>query len=280
MNIPDVDLLRAADVVRSQFGGGPFPVALVLGSALGAAPPYPPLATLSYGDLPGFPQVSVAGHGGFLALGTTGTWPVLQFCGRCHLYEGFTAWETTATVRLAALLGCRRVLLTNASGAVSPDLHPGDPLFIRDHINLQGNNPLTGRSQAFVDLSRVYELSLFPELAETLSGEGIVLRQGVLASLSGPSYETPAEVRLLRLLGADAVSMSLAAEAIVARYLGLEVAALSFVANMAAGVTGETLSHGEVLDQVRCHGGRFACAIRRLVELWNPGKICEISKNI
>ncbi|NLC71228.1 MAG: purine-nucleoside phosphorylase [Desulfuromonadaceae bacterium] len=271
------DLQRAAAAVRSRAGGKPFHTAVVLGSALGANPLYPPFDTLSYRDLPGFPQVSVAGHGGFLALGAPGNRGLLQFCGRFHLYEGFTSWETAATVRLAALLGCRRVLLTNASGAVNPDLRPGDPLFICDHLNLQGDNPLIGKPEAFVDLSRTYELSLFPPLAAALGEEGIVLRQGVLAALSGPSYETPAEVRLLRRMGADAVSMSTVAEAIVGKYLGLEVAALSFVANMAAGVGGESLSHEEVLRRVSLDGERFGRVVRRLIELWEPWESVKIS---
>ncbi|MBN1141904.1 MAG: purine-nucleoside phosphorylase [Deltaproteobacteria bacterium] len=271
---PDPDLQRLAERIRSRSGVDLFHLAVVFGSGLAPAELFPATDAFPYADLPGFPQVSVPGHEGRLLLGTLPNLRILQFCGRFHLYEGFSAWECAAPVRLAALLGCRKLVLTNAAGAVNPQLQPGDPLFISDHINLQGDNPLIGRPDSFVDLSCLYQRALFPSLAAAARQRGLVLREGVLAAVSGPCYETPAEVRMLAGLGADAVSMSTVAEAIVGKYLGLEVAALSLITNRAAGVSGAPLSHGEVLRQARRCREDFAALIRSLIGFWS-----ENSKN-
>ena len=228
-------------------------VGVVLGSGLGAlADRLEGAVSIPYQEIPEFPAVSVAGHAGRLVVGTLGGVPVAAMQGRVHAYEGWSAEDLTFGVRLLAATGVRALLLTNAAGAVNPGLAPGDLVRITDQLNLTGLNPLTGRNDErigprFPDMSQPYDPQLGALLDASAARLGIPLGTGVYAGVAGPSYETPAEIRMLRILGADLVGMSTVLEVIAARHAGIRVAAVSLVTNLAAGLAGKPLSHAEVL---------------------------------
>ncbi len=258
--------------VAEHYGEAPFDLAVILGSGLGAATEgveqgriYP------YAGFSCFPRARVAGHAGQLLVGRLQSWRVLFFLGRFHLYQGLQAREVCVPVRVARLLGCHSLLLTNAVGGIRHDLVPGSFMAVCDHINLQGDNPLRGESDdPFLDLSRLYEQDYVPALQAFARQRGVDLAPGVLAAVSGPCYETPAEVRALERLGADAVSMSTVPEAIFGKYLGMRVAALSFVANRAAGLSPSPLSHREVLAAGSNGAETLAELIGQLLAFWQP----------
>jgi purine-nucleoside phosphorylase len=219
---------------------------LVLGSGLGAfVDAIDVLDTVPFAEVPGLPTSGVPGHAGKLVLGTIGGGRLIIAQGRVHLYEGRSAREVTGFVRFMAELGARRLILTNAAGTLNRDFAPGTWMMLRDHLNLTGTSPLLGGAH-FIDLSEVYSSKLRAHFAAIAKEQKIPLHEGVYAGLLGPQYETPAEIRMLRVLGADAVGMSTVLEAIQARALGLEVAAFSCLTNWAAGMQA-TLDHAEVL---------------------------------
>jgi len=207
---------------------------------------------IPYKKLPGFPPVGVAGHGGDLFIGKFGRTPVLVLSGRCHFYEGHPMERVTFAVRVLAEYGITDLLLTNAAGGVNKKFRAGDFMALTDHINFMGTNPLRGPCQPgfprFVDLTQTYDLKLISLLRKAAHKTKINLRSGVYLAVSGPSYETPAEIRAFATLGADAVGMSTVPEAIVARQCGLNVAGLSCITNLAAGRSSQPLSHKEVLE--------------------------------
>ena len=209
-------------------------------------------AQVAYDQLPGFPAVGVSGHAGRLLVGRLGGTPVVVLSGRVHYYEGHPLDKVTFAVRVLADYGVRSLLLTTAVGGINPYFHPGDLMMISDHINLMGANPLRGPCppgrQRFTDLTEAYDAELRRRLRRAGRQCGLKLREGVYLALSGPSYETPAEIRALARLGADAVGMSTVPEAIVARQCGLRVAGLACITNLAAGRGDAPLSHAEVLD--------------------------------
>jgi purine-nucleoside phosphorylase len=235
-------------------------IGIVLGSGLGAFSQEVRGAEIPYGAIKGFPVPSVEGHGGMLKLGGD----VALLSGRVHYYEGRSTDEVVFGVCFLARLGVRTLILTNAAGGINRGYSPGDLVLIRDHINLMGVNPLrgpnTGRGPRFPDMSLVYNTGL-RELAAGAYGKP--LAQGVYAALPGPSYETPAEIRMLAAIGADMVGMSTVPEAIAARYLGLEVLGISCITNMAAGVLDAPLDHSEVMERGKEAAPRFC---RLLVE--------------
>lgn len=263
-------LQQSLAAVRAAAGEAPFDMAVVLGSGLGeVVEALEVTARIPYHDLPLLPPGAVAGHAGMLCCACHGRLRILVFQGRFHCYQGLSAAQTALPVRLAAELGCRRLLLTNASGGIHPELRPGDFLYVCDHLNFLGDNPLRGGTEPrFVDLSRVYDDSGFPVLEQVASRLGCRLQRGVLAAMSGPSYETPAEVRALQLLGADAVSMSTIPEAIMAKSLGLQTLALAMIANRAAGLADEPLQHDEVLACGRRAAGHLTQFLLALLSLW------------
>ncbi len=209
-------------------------------------------AKIPYSRLPGFPPVGVSGHAGELLIGKLGGVPVLILNGRAHYYEGHTMDLVTFPVRVLAAYGIRDLLLTNAAGGLNRSFRPGDFMMLTDHINLMGQNPLRGAPHPnlprFVDLTRVYDTDLRQLMARAGKSCAMKPRSGVYLAVSGPSYETPAEIRAFARLGADAVGMSTVPEAIVARQCGLNVAGLSCVTNLAAGRGKGLLSHAEVLE--------------------------------
>jgi len=235
---------------------------LVLGSGLGAmVERVEVLAAVPYAEIEGLPVSRVPGHAGRFLFGKLGGVPLLIAQGRVHLYEGRTAAEVTAGVRFMAARGVRRLVLTNAAGTANPAFLPGTWMMLNDHLNLTGTTPLLGGAN-FFDMSEVYGTALRERFARLAITEKITLHSGVYAGLLGPQYETPAEVRMYRGFGADAVGMSTVLEAIQARALGLEVAGFSCLTNWAAGLSPEPLAHEEVLAM----GNRAAGDLVRLLE--------------
>jgi purine-nucleoside phosphorylase len=241
---------RTAEKLLSRLGESA-ELGVVLGSGLfGFADSLSSAVRIPYTDIEGFPATTVAGHGGELAFGTCGGARVLCLSGRIHLYEGHPPSRVVHGVRLLAALGCRAVILTNAAGSTRADLGPGSLVLLRDHINLTGQNPLVGPTEPpwprFPDMTHVYDQKLRELAHEAALASSTELVDGVYAGVLGPSYETPAEVRMLAKLGADVVGMSTVLEAIALRHRGVRVGALSLVTNFAAGLSGRPLDHAEV----------------------------------
>jgi purine-nucleoside phosphorylase len=237
-------------------------VAIVLGSGLSilvSAADSP--NSVGYSDFPELPEPSVPGHTGRFVLGNVGRARVIFAQGRVHLYEGHTARDVTGGIRILAAAGIKRLILTNAAGLTNENFSPGSWMMINDHLNLTGTTPLRGSAQ-FIDLTETYSEKWRAEFTRAAKAENITLHEGVYAGLLGPQYETPAEVRMLRQLGADAVGMSTVLEAIQARALGLEVAGFSCLTNWAAGIGDAPLSHDEVLET----GKNAADAFGRLLK--------------
>ncbi|MFZ4482637.1 MAG: purine-nucleoside phosphorylase [Chthoniobacterales bacterium] len=237
-------------------------VAMVLGSGLGGfADACDKLFEVPYAAIPGLPVSAVPGHAGQFVGATLGGVPLLLAVGRVHFYEGHSARLVTAHVRLMASLGPRALVLTNAAGTLHTGFEPGTWMMLSDHLNLTGASPLTGGPN-FFDMSAVYDGQLRRMFRELAREQGLGLHEGVYAGMPGPQYETPAEVRMLRLLGADAVGMSTVFEAIQARALGLRVAAFSCLTNWGAGMIEASLSHHEVMET----GRSAATILSRLLE--------------
>ena len=245
------ELDEAVRAVRSRAELAPR-VGVVLGSGLGAwADGLRGLTKIPYGEIPHMPQSTVIGHAGNLCLGRAEGAPVACLQGRVHLYEGHEPTRVVFAVRLLARLGCRAVVLTNAAGGLDTAWAPGDLMLVTDHLNMMGKNPLIGPNEAelgtrFPDMTEAYDRKL-GDLARAAAEEsGVTLREGVYAGLLGPTYETPAEIRMLRTLGAGAVGMSTVPEVIALRHLGVRAAAISCITNMAAGLSTTKLDHSEV----------------------------------
>jgi len=229
-------------------------VAVILGSGLGAfADEIPRADKIPYADIPHFPRSTVAGHAGRLVLGGLAQVPLAVMAGRVHLYEGYSHQEVAFPTRVLASLGVRVLLVTNAAGAINTAFRPGELMVITDHLNLTGGNPLVGPEEEiggprFPDMTEAYHPKL--QTAAQAAGRhiGLLLRKGVYAGLLGPSYETPAEIRMLRALGADAVGMSTVSEVIAANQLGMMVLGISCLTNMAAGIFPKKLDHREVME--------------------------------
>jgi purine-nucleoside phosphorylase len=243
----------------------------VLGSGLGSfADDFEESVAIPYEEIPGFVRSTAQGHAGRLVIGKIDSVPVLAMQGRVHYYEGYSLEEVTFPVRTFGLLGVKTLVLTNAAGGINVQLAQGALMVISDHVNLMGVNPLRGPNDErfgprFPDMSAVYSPELQELVIEEAKAIGIEVRRGIYGGLSGPSYETPAEIHLLRTLGADAVGMSTVPEAIVARHMGLEVLGISCITNMAAGISDEPINHEEVMatgDRVR---ETFAELLRRVI---------------
>jgi purine-nucleoside phosphorylase len=252
-----------AALIRKEAPDAP-EVALVLGSGLGAlAEAVSPAVRLSYTDLPGFPEPSVAGHGGRLVLGRLAGRRVAVMQGRAHYYESGRADAMNLALATLAELGCRRLILTNAAGSLREDVGPGRLMLLRDHINFAGVSPLFGLAgnQRFVDLVGAYDPASRERMLALSRRLGIPLAEGVYVWFCGPHFETPAEIEAARILGGDAVGMSTVPEVIFARMLGLKVTALSMITNLAAGMSSEPLSH----DQTMHHATAAAGDMQRLL---------------
>ncbi|MFO0694172.1 MAG: purine-nucleoside phosphorylase [Polyangiales bacterium] len=263
-------LERARESVEKATGARPR-VGLVLGSGLGAFGERAVDAVrLPYAAIPGMPTVSVEGHDGELVVGRVAGVTTAILRGRVHLYEGRAEDDVVFGTRLLARLGCEVLVLTNAAGGIAADLAPGALLLITDHLNLTGRSPLVGASgrtlgPRFPDMTEAYDPELRALAHRVARERGIPLAEGVYAGLLGPSYETPAEIRMLRTLGADAVGMSTVLETIAARHVGLRVLGLSCITNLAAGLAGKKLAHDEVKETASLASDRFTALVEGIV---------------
>lgn len=260
----------AADAVR-QRSGGAVDTAVVLGSGLGdfaeklASP-----TAISYGELPHWPESSVIGHSGRLVIGQVAGTRIAALAGRVHLYEGRDPSDVVFAIRVMGRLGVRHLILTNAAGGVNTSFSSGALMVIDDHINLQGANPLVGPNDErlgarFPDMTEVYSTRLRRIADDAAAATSVPVAHGVYAGLLGPSYETPAEIRYLRTIGADAVGMSTVCEAIAARHLGMEVLGISCISNMAAGILPRPLDHAEVLETTHRVRGAFMSLLEGII---------------
>ena len=229
-------------------------IGMILGSGLGDyADTLEDAVRIPYSSIPNFPVPTVPGHSGALVFGKKNGRCVVILQGRIHYYEGLSQQEITLPVRVLAALGVRQLILTNAAGGVNLNFHPGDLMLLSDHINFSGSNPLIGPNledfgPRFPDMSDLYTAALRQRIRESAGAAGIEVQQGVYAMYSGPNYETPAEIRMFRTLGADAVGMSTVPEALVAGHCGMQVVGISCITNMAAGVLPRKLNHQEVME--------------------------------
>lgn len=265
----------AAEIVEQRTTIRP-KIGIVLGSGLGAfAHSLVHAQRIPYHELAGFPTSTAIGHAGELVIGTLGAnghgaVDVAVMAGRFHLYEGYSARQVVSGIRLFHELGIKRVILTNAAGGINLEYPRGSLVLISDHINLQGVNPLTGANDdslgpRFPDMTEAYALALRDIAKETAVELGIPLYEGVYVGLLGPNYETPAEIRFLKTIGADLVGMSTVAEAVAANHLGMQVLGISCVTNVAAGLSGEKLHHEEVLEIGRSVAGTFSKLLTALL---------------
>jgi purine-nucleoside phosphorylase len=261
----------AAAFVRSRTDPAP-EVGIVLGSGLGGmTAAMEAAAAIAYADIPAWPPSTVVGHAGELVVGRCGGRTVAALRGRAHYYEGYDMRQVTFATRVLAALGVRTLILTNAAGGINVGFAPGTLMLIEDHLNLMGTNPLVGPNDErfgprFPDMTAVYAPRLREVADAAASSRGLTLARGVYVALHGPSYETPAEIRYLRTIGADAVGMSTVPEAIVARHMGLEVLGISCITNPAAGVLPEPLRHDEVMEVAHRVRDAFASLLEGIVE--------------
>ena len=267
---------EAVRVVRERAKVAPR-LGIILGSGLGGfAAQVADAVAIPYAEIPHFPQSTVAGHSGKLVVGTIGGIPVAVMQGRVHAYEGYAMDQVTFPTRVLGLLGCKKLIVTNAAGGIRANIAPGSLILISDHINLTGHNAALGPNeprfatadtagQRFFDMTTAYSPSFRKLAAEEAARQGIDISEGVYLAVLGPSYETPAEIRAFRTLGADLVGMSTVHEVIVARHMGIEVLGISLVTNMAAGVSGDVIHHEEVMDIGRRVERQFTGLLTALV---------------
>ncbi len=267
-----IGIEQAAQYILKQIALRP-KVGLVLGSGLGDyADSLEEAQSLLFSEIPGFPLPTVPGHTGALVIGKKHGQTVAVLQGRIHYYEGLPQREITMPIRVLAAIGVETLILTNACGGVNLGFQPGDLMLISDHINLSGGNPLIGSNldsfgPRFPDISDLYNAQLRSRIHEAAEGMGLPLQEGVYAMYSGPNYESPAEIRMFRILGADVVGMSTVPEALVAGHCGMKVVGISCVTNMAAGILPVKLSHQEVVETAARVHDRFQLLLDRILEL-------------
>jgi purine-nucleoside phosphorylase len=246
-------------------------IALVLGSGLGAfADELADAMKIPYAKIPGFPRSTAIGHAGRLVIGNVGTIAVAAMQGRVHAYEGYSPKEVVFPMRVLGRMGIRAAILTNAAGGINLEYKQGALVVLRDHINLQGTNPLVGPNDErfgprFPDMTQAYTIAYREAALVEAKRLGIEVREGVYAALSGPSYETPAEIRYLRTIGADLVGMSTVPEVIVARHMGIRVLGISCVTNMAAGILDQEINHAEVMETGERVKTQFVALLRAVI---------------
>jgi len=268
---------EAAKYVRNSLDGLSPRVGLVLGSGLGAAAnAVTEAVVVPYQDIPHFPQSTVEGHSGRMVAGRLGGAPVLIMQGRVHFYEGYSPTQVTFPMRVMGMLGIRAVILTNAAGGILESYRPGQLVLLADHINLIGWNPLVGPNEPrfstkrgtglrFFDMTEAYSKRLREMTHRAAADDGLTLEEGIYVAVSGPNFETPAEIQAFKTLGATLVGMSTVPETIVARHMGMEVLGISCVTNLAAGLSAEQLSHEEVFETARLVERRLGSLLERLV---------------
>ncbi len=269
----EIEKIReAADTILARLEARPS-IGLILGSGLGNfCETLQHQQSIQYEEIPHFPRPSIAGHAGRMVSGDILGSPVAALAGRVHFYEGHSMAEVTFPVRVLGCLGVKRLIVTNAAGGINGAFKPGDLMLIRDHINLMGTNPLLGPNidelgPRFPDMSEAYDTAMREAALRAAARKGIELKIGVYIGLSGPSYETPAEIRMGRVLGGDAVGMSTVPEVIVANHMGIRVMGLSCITNMAAGILPRRLSHDEVIETTKRTQGRFSSLLTSLIPM-------------
>jgi len=258
----------ALDVLAGRLGGLVPRYGIVLGSGLGSlVGEMTDAQCIQYHDLPGFPVSAVSGHAGEVVAGSLCGVPVVMLSGRVHFYEKGDAGAMRLPIEVLKGLGIETLILTNSAGSLREDMPPGSVMQITDHINYSGMNPLIGEEsdRRFVGMTSAYDAGLADSMRKAAEKLGIALSQGVYMWFSGPSFETPAEIRMARILGADAVGMSTVPEVIIARMLGLRVAAASVITNYGAGMTGGELSHNETKDMAPIGGARLAAILKEMI---------------
>lgn len=262
---------EAANYVKDKIGFEP-EIGLILGSGLGVlADEISNPVIISYDQIPGFPKSTVEGHAGQLVIGDLEGKKVLAMQGRFHYYEGYSLDLVTLPVRMMKVLGVKKVIVTNAAGAINESFAPGDLMLIEDQINFIFKNPLTGANDKdlgvrFPDMSDAYTLELQEKALQIAEKQGIQLQKGVYAGLAGPSYETPAEIRMLRKLGGDAAGMSTVPEVIVAVHSGLKVLGISCITNMGSGILDQPLSHHEVMETAEIVKSKFINLVKGIIK--------------
>lgn len=256
--------LKAAEYLKKNISVSP-KIGVVLGSGLGGlADEFEEESRIKFKDIPYFPESSVPGHKGEIVAGRLCGKEVIAMAGRIHFYEGLSMAEITFPVRVMAELGVEKLIVSNAGGAVNTNYEPGDIVIIKDHINLMGDNPLKGRAD-FIDMTQAYSPTLRSLASAAASDLGIDIKSGVYVANSGPSYETPAEVKMAGIIGGDIVGMSTVPEVILANRFNIEVLGLSMITNMAAGITGEKLSHEEVIETTQIAQEKFKSLVREII---------------
>lgn len=246
---------NSVSIIRSLYRGEFPETALILGSGLGKfGDDMEQDGVISYNQIADFPQPTVEGHAGKLIIGKIGGVPLLCMQGRMHLYEGHAADKLAVPIRTLQRLGVKRLIITNAAGSLVEDMPPGSLMVLRDHINMTGQNPLIGLNDddfgpRFFDMTEAYDKAMRQKLVQAAEAENIRLYEGVYAQMTGPSFETPAEINMLGILGAQAVGMSTVPECLVARHCGMRVMAISLMTNMAAGISKDLLSHAETIRE-------------------------------
>lgn len=244
---------------------------LILGSGLGYyADQLQDSVGIPFSEIPHFPQSSIEGHAGKLVIGTAEGVPTVAMQGRVHFYEGYTPQQVTFPVRVMGLLGIKHLIVTNAAGGINKKFSSGVLMIIKDHLNLTGSNPLMGANVAefgprFPDMTEAYDKTMRKTAKRAAKGLGLAVATGIYAGLAGPSYETPAEIRMLRYLGADAVGMSTVPEVIVANHMRIKVLGISCITNMAAGILAQKLDHSEVMDTANRVRDQFTALLRAII---------------
>lgn len=259
-----------AGVIRDRAGPGAPAFGLILGSGLGHLSAKVEGVAIPYSDLPGFPRAGVSGHVPHLVIGDLEGARVAVFGGRSHYYESGRADAMRLPLEVLAQLGCRRLILTNAAGSLRPDIPPGALMLLSDHIAFAGTNPLIGESTdaRFVPMTDAHDADMRSGLRAAAEAEGVELPEGVYCWFSGPSFETPAEIRAARTLGADAVGMSTVPEIILSRFLGLRCAAISVITNMGAGLSDEAISHDHTKAMAPLGAAKLEALLRRYLRSW------------
>jgi purine-nucleoside phosphorylase len=260
-----VKLIESRSALRPRIG-------LVLGSGLGSfAQTLEQSVAIPYGDIPHFPRSTVVGHQGELVLGLSGGVPIAVMAGRAHYYEGYTMDQVVFPVRVLGRLGIQILVLTNAAGSINSSFKPGELMLIEDHVNFMGTNPMIGPNderlgERFFDMTEPYDKELRSIAGKACFEAGVPLRKGIYIAFSGPSYETPAEIRMARVLGADAVGMSTVPEVIAARHMGIRCLGISCITNMAAGVIEQKLDHREVLQVGEAVRATLIAVLGRIIQ--------------
>ena len=274
-NLNKLDRIReAALYIKSKLSGEP-QLAMILGSGLGSfADQIEDAIVIDYNDIPSFPVSTVEGHAGKLVFGTVSGKNVLAMKGRFHYYEGYEISQVVFHIKVFKLLGIKNILVTNAAGGVNTEYNPGDLMIIKDHISFFAPSPLRGENidefgPRFPDMSEAYSKKLISMTEDVAHKLNLDIKKGVYAFAQGPMFETPAEIRALRLLGADAVGMSTVPEVITARHAGMRVLGISCITNMAAGVLDQPLNHEEVMITAKKAEEKFSTLVKNIIENWD-----------